>query len=230
MSIIQRKGHDVVAHLERQQFFDKRRQQVDSAWFAYRLEVDERIKSNDPTPLRHGFDDLSAQTDAFVRREAQRWARSCRKYRIYEDDFESNFRFTVAKAALSYDGGRGTFFDLLRTAIANIGRDIVRRALTKKRRINHLAVSLDDDNASKEVAKIAAPHTTEDIAIPRLVIAEMEADATLTEQERRLFHFLKADPDATLQEMADHMGVRDRKQALRIKQRMAGKLQKYYEH
>jgi len=227
MSIIQRKGHEAIEHLERQQVFNKRRRQVDSAWATYRLEVGKRIESNDPTPFRHGFDDLSAQTDAFVSREAQRWAHSCRKYRIYEDDFESNFRFTVAKAALSYDGERGTFFDLLRTAIANIGRDIVRRALTKKRRINHLAVSLDDDNASKEVARIAAPHTTEDIAIPKLVIAEMEADATLTEQERRLFYYLKSDPDATLQEMADYLGARDRKQALRIKQRMAGKLRKY---
>ncbi|GAE08151.1 hypothetical protein JCM10914_4417 [Paenibacillus sp. JCM 10914] len=118
---------------------------------------------------------------------------------------------------------------MLGTAINNAGRDLVRNALTKKNRINHLALSIDDESASKKVAKIAASHTTEDIVVPRLIIAEMEVDTSLTKQERLLFEFLKADPDATLQEMADALGVRDRKQASRIKQRMADKLRKYYE-
>ncbi|GAB6927121.1 hypothetical protein JCM10914A_11040 [Paenibacillus sp. JCM 10914] len=229
MSTIQRKGRGAVVHLERQHFFTRRRKQVDAAWAEYISEVYDRVDRKDEKPYHYGFGALSEQTDAFVRREAERWARSCRKYRLYEDDFESHFRYTVVKAALKYDGQRGTFFDLLGTAINNAGRDLVRNALTKKNRINHLALSIDDESASKKVAKIAASHTTEDIVVPRLIIAEMEVDTSLTKQERLLFEFLKADPDATLQEMADALGVRDRKQASRIKQRMADKLRKYYE-
>lgn len=229
MSIIRRKGQALLAHLARQRYFDQRRAEVDKAWGKYRLEVIEREERGEETPFRHGFDELSKQTDSFVKREAQKWAKSCRKYRLYEDDFESIFRFTVAKAALRYEGD-GSFFDYLRGAIRNAGRDLVRRALTKKNRITHLALSLDDEQVKREVERRAnTARSAEDEAISRIVIEQMAADRTLTEQDRRLFNFLHTAPDATLQEIADELGLRDRKQASRVKERLANKLRKFYE-
>jgi hypothetical protein len=227
MSVFQRKGKEVAENLARQAYFDKRRAAVGRAWAEYMSEALERNERGEKEQVRYGFDALSDQTDAYIKREAERWARSCRKYRIYEDDFESQFRYTVAKSALSFQGEYGTFFDYLRTSINNAGRDLVRHALTKKNRINHLAESLDDEKVARKVDKQYTSRSAEDEAIPRIIVAEMAADTTLNEQERKLFEFLRIDPDATLQEMADGIGVRDRKQASRVKARLADKLRKY---
>lgn len=229
MSTIPRKGQEVAELLEKQRFIDKRRKDVDSAWGIYIQEVYSRLEQGDSELYSHGFDDLAKETDAFVKREAQWWAKSCRKYRIYEDEFESYFRFVVCRAALRYDGEKGTFFDYLRGAIRNAGRDLVREALTKKNRINHLALSLEDETVTRKVEQKYHAPSAEEEALNRIIIEQMAQDDSLTDQERQLFEFLREYPDATLQEMADEIGVGSRMQASRIKDRLAKKLQKYLE-
>lgn len=226
MSIIQRKGLEAVEHIERGIYFDQRRKAVDNGWAIYRGEVIEREERNESQPFRFGFEELHKQTDAFVKREAQRWAKRCRNYRLYEDDFESEFRFVVARAALSYTGERGSFFDYLRVALRNAARDMIRSTLSKKNRINHLALSLEDDKVRQRVDELYSVNP-EDQAIARVIVSEMAADRTLTDVERALFEYLRKYPDATLQEMADAIGVKDRKQASRVKERLASKLYKY---
>lgn len=228
MSIIQRTGRAVLNDLARQEYFIQRRSDLEQAWITYMSEVYDRDERRDEAPFRYGFDELSRQTDAFIIREARTWARRCRKYRLYEDEFESQFRLTVVKAALRYKGEHGAFFDYLRISIRNAARDLIRCALTKKNRINHLALSLDDEQTAQEVEhRMGTTRSAEDEAITRIVVDQMAADTTLTNQERGLFEYLRSDPDATLQEMADAIGVRDRKQASRIKGRIAKKLRKY---
>ncbi|WP_213618461.1 hypothetical protein [Paenibacillus sp. J22TS3] len=193
------------------------------------LEVLKRTEDGDEEPYRHAFEKLNAQTESFILREAHRWSVTYRKYRIYEDDFESEFRFVVAKAALAYDGRRGSFFDLLRTSVRNKGRDMVRRALTEKNRINHLAQSIEDETVLREVERKYPVPSAESVAVNRATIAEMAADQSLNEQERAVLDLLRVDPDTTLQEIADALGLRDRKQAQRVRRRMADKLRKYIE-
>ncbi|AIQ13644.1 RNA polymerase sigma factor [Paenibacillus durus] len=227
MSAIHSSGEALSASLKQRAYLDRRRKDVDDAWATYILEAIERSKAGKPQPVRYGFDDLNAQTDTFVKREAGRWARSCRKYRLYEDDFESHFRFTVAKAALRYDGKNGSFFDYLRGSIRNAGRDMVRRALTKKNRINHLALSLQDEAVMREVERSGIVASAEEQAIAQYTVECMAADTSLTDTERAVFELLRADPEATLQEIANALGLSDRKQAQRLKQRLAEKLRKY---
>ncbi|MFC6457451.1 hypothetical protein ACFQBO_28695, partial [Paenibacillus vulneris] len=99
----------------------------------------------------------------------------------------------------------------------------------KKNRNNHLALSLDDEQTARDVEKRARTNqSAEDDAISRIIIEQMAADTSLSDHERHLFNFLCESPDATLQEMADELGLRDRKQASRVKERLAIKLRKYY--
>lgn len=79
----------------------------------------------------------------------------------------------------------------------------------------------------KELNRRRTARSAEYCAVNQMVIAEMAEEQTLTKQERNLFNFLRGNPEATLQEMADAIEVRDRKQAARVKQRLANKLQKY---
>lgn len=227
MSIIQRLGRDAIEHLEKQEYLFGRRVDVEYAWQIYKEEAEKRYLNGEESPYSAEFEELNRQTDAFIRREAQRFARSCRQYRIFEDDFESHFRFTVMKAALAYDGDRGTFFDYLRGAIRNAGRDLIRKAKAKERQINHLAVSFDDEKIARKIEEQHSEQGIEVEVVNRSLIEEMAADKTLTPQERQLFNFLRSYPEATLQEMADELGLRDRKQASRIKERLARKLRKY---
>jgi|GEM_PF-5077346 len=227
MSAIQMRGKELVEHVLRQQYFSERRRNVDAAWAEYYLSAIEGMERGDPQPYRYGFEKLSWQTNAFVKREAERWARNCRKYRLYEDDFESDFRFAVAKAALRYDGAKGSFFDYLRGTIRNAGRDVVRNALTKKRRINHLAKSLGDEKIQKQYEKSFQAPSAEQLALLDTAISEMASEPSLDGQEQNLLQYLRKYPDATLQEMADEIGVRDRKQASRVKERLANKVRKY---
>ena len=227
MSIFQRTGAAAIKHLEQQRFLDERRKAVDNGWAVYIQTVLQRDDDGLADTYRYGFEELNKQTDAFVRREAARWAKSCRKYRIYEDDFESWFRYIVLKAALSYDGQKGTFFDYLRGAIKNAGRDLIRNANLKKNRINHLALNFDEPKVQQELLKRRQSKSAESEALLKITIEAMSQEPTLTDQERKLFQYLRTSPDATLQEMADYLGVRDRKQASRIIHRLAAKLKKH---
>ncbi|TLS53384.1 hypothetical protein FE782_03690 [Paenibacillus antri] len=230
MSIIpSKRGKEAADRLSKRIYFDERRTDVGWAWYHYYWGVRGRYDKNEANPFRYDFDELSRQTDAFVRREAGKWARMCRKYRLYEDDFESHFRLTVAKTALRYKGEQESFFDYLRISIRNAGRDLVRDALRKKNRINHLALSLDDEEIAAKVEAQTTGRSAEDEAVTSILIAELAGEPSLNDQERMLFDFLCEDPDATLQDMADAIGVRDRKQASRVRQRLANKLRKYIE-
>ncbi|MCR2805326.1 hypothetical protein [Paenibacillus soyae] len=229
MSVFQRVGEEVLLHVAKQEYIDRRRRAVDRAWANYRGTCIEREERGEPDPYRYGFEELSYQTDAFVRREAARWAKTSRNYRVYEDDFESQFRFIVVKAALRYDGMDGTFFDYLRGAIANAGRDMVRMAKRKKRRINHTARSLDVENVLKLAERCREVPSAEQEALLRMTIEDIFEDPDLSHQEYELLQFLRTCPDATLDEIAKTIEVRDRKQASRVRQRLARKLVKHLE-
>lgn len=57
----------------------------------------------------------------------------------------------------------------------------------------------------------------------------MMADDSLNDEERAMLELLRQDPDMTLQELADALGLKSRMQASRIKERLAKKLRKYIE-
>lgn len=235
MTFIQRKGKAAADYLKTAAYFHRRREQVEDAWAKYLLECLGRKERGEPEPYRYGYDDLAKHTDYFIGSQAKQYARRYQKIRLYEDDFEGLFRIKVADAALRYPAKEGGyFFDFLRTVIRNAAVDLIRSATTEKNKVNHLAKSLDKEITNDEGFETSIIQTlpdesmnTEGMALNRVLIDEMAGDSTLTEQERQLFQYLRSYPDATLQEMADEIGVRDRKQASRIKERLSKKLQKY---
>lgn len=219
----------ILSTVERKKnYLDRRRTEVEAACAEYYLESCDRLKKGDPEPYKYGFDNLANQTNAFVKREAAKWAYRCKAYRLYADDFESDFRFKVASSALNYPFEKnGKFFDYLRKVLANAALDLIRSAKTKKNAVNHMAKSLDRPSVLLKYERNHHVPSPEQDVLSSMMIEEMANEPTLAEEERQMFRLLSNDPEMTLQELADELGLKSRMQASRTKERLARKLQKY---
>lgn len=181
-------------------------------------------------------DPLSQDSRRLLDRKARYYAARYRDLRLYEDDFRSEFNIVIGNFIARLTRNEFTGDNVMRQlskAFHYRAMSLVRKARSPKHRINHAAVRID-----KAVVMVygqpipleealAAPDNTEKQVLDRMTIAEMATDVTLTAQERALFEYLRSEPDATLQEIATTLGVRDRKQAQRVKNRLADKLRKY---
>lgn len=216
-------GKDALDYLTKERFIDKRREAVQVAWGIYRTEVYRRVEQGDPEPYKYKYDELSYQTNAFIRREAKRWATSCREYRLYRDDFEEEFRLVGYKTSLWY-GGQGSYFDYLRASVRNAGRNMISFAKTDVHGINHLAVSLEE-----QFHEVADGVDVEATVIAQDIVEQLETDTSLTDKERHLLHLLKRFPDANNQELSDMMELGHREKARRIRQRLCRKGLKYFD-
>ncbi|WP_113032866.1 hypothetical protein [Paenibacillus contaminans] len=237
MSLFTKVGKEVADSF----FQDDVRNEVDAAFYYANIYFQETQgdMSEFEAFVRRITDPLDPSSNRLLDRKARRYAARYRKLRIYEDDFRSEFNTVIAVFMARLSRGEFTGDNIMKQlskAFHYRAVDLVRKAKSKTYSINHLVARLDDavikvnGQPALLIDAMAASDNTEKQVIDRTTIEEMASEPSLTEQERKLFEYLRTDPEATLQEMADTVGLRDRKQAQRVRQRLADKLRKYIEY
>lgn len=216
------------------QIFSKVGEQIRGHWERekYKKQMDE---AHTRFQVTEDFYPLGQRIKGIIKGKARKFANRYRNRRLYEDDFESEFWKVAWELALEeqYDGGT-PFIDKLNNRLESRAISLVRSTKADSRRALHEAVPIDKAQVKVNGQKIplvevlAAPGNVEMDVVNSHFLDQMEQDDDLTGQERTMLRLLRQDPDMTLQDLAEDMGLGSRMQASRIKERLFTKLRTKY--
>jgi hypothetical protein len=160
--------------------------------------------------------------------KAKFWSSQCieQGLRIYPDDMESEFYHRIWKLITPNKNDYSDYYLLERIQwdVRNAAIDLIRREKANRRLASSRAVNLDGYLGGTKADQTV---NVEGDVTNRLLIRQMTIELELDDQERRLLHYLCNEPEASLQEIATHLGLKHRSEASRIKDRLKRKLSLY---
>ncbi|WP_133309142.1 hypothetical protein [Aeribacillus pallidus] len=173
------------------------------------------------------FNKLFRMLKSYVNEKSKTYVKEyqARGLRVYFDDFAGPL-WDAAMDLIEDDGYRkNTFRVVLNHRLNDRAKNVIRDLMTDKRKALTTASEFD------EVLEETIPDKTVDVeetAINRVLIEQMSHDESLTDEEKRLFQLLRADPEASNQKLAEKMEYKHKEKIRRLKENLREKLARYY--
>ncbi|WP_166238490.1 hypothetical protein [Paenibacillus turpanensis] len=182
---------------------------------------------NEAQESRNGYELYQLLKDE-IKRKALFYEGKYSGYRISRHDFESAFIQELVRLASSpLTNPEYFFYETLSKAFRLRAIDVVRRETgqrSKQRQFENEAIRLDAVNP-KEVA--TAGNEVEERVTSRVLVEEILNCGDLNELERDLLYTMKDNPDASLRELGDSIGVNHPQKVKRLLDGIREKLNDY---